>query len=163
LHVEVCEDLWAPIPPSTYGAMAGATVLANISDSNTTIGKADYRRLLCASQSARTIAGYVFTSAGPGESTTDLAWDGQALIYENGDRLAESERFAEHEQLISSDLNLDRLLSDRATTSSFGDSIHDYRRALSRMQQVQFELGVAAGPVPLRREVERFPYVPADP
>src|SRR5205807_2580545 len=87
LHVEVCEDLWAPIPPSTYGALAGGTVLANLSDSNVTTAKADYRRLLCASQSARCISGYVFSSAGVGESTTDLAWDGQALIYENGDHL----------------------------------------------------------------------------
>ena len=169
VHVEICEDVWAPIPPSTYGALAGATVLANLSDSNVTIGKADYRRLLCASQSARTIAGYVFASAGLGESTTDLAWDGQALIYENGERLAESERFAEQEQLIYADLNLDRVLSDRASTSSFGDSIHDHRRALARIRRVEFELGVEFGlgvgsrTVPLRRAVERFPYVPADP
>jgi NAD+ synthase (glutamine-hydrolysing) len=169
LHVEICEDLWAPIPPSTYGALAGATVLANLSDSNVTVGKADYRRLLCASQSARMIAGYVFTSAGLGESTTDLAWDGQAMVYENGERLAESERFAEHEQLIYSDLNLDRILSDRASTSSFGDCIHDHRRVLARMRRVEFQLGVEFGlgvgstDVPLRREVERFPYVPADP
>jgi NAD+ synthase (glutamine-hydrolysing) len=163
LHVEICEDLWAPIPPSSYGALAGATVLANLSDSNITVGKADYRRLLCASQSARMIAASVFTSAGLGESTTDLAWDGQALIYENGEELAESERFAEQEQLIFADVNLDRLVSDRATTSSFGDSIHDHRRALARFRRVEFELGLGDGELPLRREIERFPYVPADP
>jgi NAD+ synthase (glutamine-hydrolysing) len=105
----------------------------------------------------------VFTSAGLGESTTDLAWDGQALIYENGDRLAESERFAEDEQLIFADINLDRLVSDRATTSSFGDSIHDHRTELSGITRIEFELGAASAAVPLRREVERFPYVPADP
>jgi NAD+ synthase (glutamine-hydrolysing) len=160
LHVEICEDLWAPIPPSSYGALAGATVLANLSDSNVTVGKADYRRLLCASQSARMIAASVFTSAGLGESTTDLAWDGQALIYENGEWLAESERFAEEEQLIFADVNLDRLVSDRASTSSFGDSVHDHRRALARFRRVEFE---PAGPIPLGREIERFPYVPADP
>ena len=163
LHVEVCEDVWAPIPPSTYGALAGATVLVNLSDSNITIGKADYRRLLCASHSARSIASYVFTSAGAGESTTDLAWDGQALIYENGDRLAETERFCDREQLILADVNLDRLLADRATTSSFGDSIHDHRRTLARFRRVEFELGLPSEAVPLRREIERFPYVPADP
>jgi NAD+ synthase (glutamine-hydrolysing) len=164
LHVEVCEDLWSPIPPSTYGALAGATVLANLSDSNITVGKADYRRLLCASQSGRTIAAYLYTSAGLGESTTDLAWDGHALIYENGDRLIESERFSEDEQLITADVNLDRLISDRASTSTFGDCLHDHRRVLSRMRRVEFELGLS-GPVavPLRRAVERFPYVPADP
>jgi NAD+ synthase (glutamine-hydrolysing) len=166
LHVEICEDLWAPIPPSTYGALAGATVLANLSDSNITVGKADYRRLLCASQSGRTVSAYLYTSAGLGESTTDLAWDGHALIYENGDCLTESERFAEDEQLITADVNLDRLISDRASTSTFGDSLHDHRRVLSRMRRIEFELGLsgsAAPAVPLRRSVERFPYVPADP
>jgi NAD+ synthase (glutamine-hydrolysing) len=128
-----------------------------------TIGKADYRRLLCASQSARCIAAQVFTSAGAGESTTDLAWDGQALIYENGDRLAESERFARDEQLILADVNLDRLLADRSSTSSFADTVHDHRRRLSRMRRVEFELGTSRVSAPLRREIERFPYVPADP
>ena len=90
IHVEICEDLWTPIPPSTYAALAGATVLANLSASNITIGKSDYRHDLCGSQSARTIAAYVYTAAGLGESTTDLAWDGQAMIYENGERLAEA-------------------------------------------------------------------------
>jgi NAD+ synthase (glutamine-hydrolysing) len=163
LFVEICEDVWAPIPPSSYGAMAGATVLANLSDSNITIGKADYRHTLCASQSARMIAGYVFASAGAGESTTDLAWDGQALIYENGDMLAESERFALEEQLIFGDLNLDRLLSDRATTSSYGDCIHDHRHQLASMRRIEFDLGLGDHAVPLRREIERFPYVPANP
>ncbi len=163
VHVEICEDLWAPIPPSSHGALAGATVLANLSDSNATVGKADYRRLLCASQSAKMIAASVFASAGLGESTTDLAWDGQSLIYENGDRLAESERFSEDEQLVLADVNLDRLCSDRASTSSFGDSVHDHRRALARFRRVEFELGLATEAVPLQREIERFPYVPADP
>jgi len=162
VHVEVCEDVWAPIPPSTYGALAGATVLVNLSDSNVTIGKADYRRLLCASQSARSIASYVFSSAGAGESTTDLAWDGQALIYENGDRLAETERFSDRDQLILADVNLDRLLADRTTTSSFGDSVHDHRRTLAGFRRVEFELGLPAEAVSLRREIERFPYVPAN-
>jgi len=166
LHVEICEDLWVPIPPSTYGALAGATVLANLSASNITIGKAGFRRELCASQSARTIAGYLYTAAGMGESTTDLAWDGQALIYENGDMLAESERFATGEQIIMADLDLDRIVSDRASTSSYGDSIGDHRRRLARMRRISFDLGVeglSSAVIPLRRGVERFPYVPSDP
>jgi NAD+ synthase (glutamine-hydrolysing) len=163
IHVEICEDLWAPIPRSTYGALAGATVVANLSASNITTGKADYRRMLCASQSARAVAGYVFTTAGSGESTTDLAWDGQALIYENGDLLAEAQRFAQDEQLILADLDLDRILSDRASTSNYGDCIHDHRQALRRMRRIPFELGVGAEPAALQRAVERFPYVPADP
>ncbi|MDQ6818727.1 MAG: NAD(+) synthase [Actinomycetota bacterium] len=163
LYVEICEDLWSPIPPSSFGALAGATVLANLSDSNITVGKADYRRALCASQSARMIAGYVFTSAGNGESTTDLAWDGQALIHENGELLGESERFSADEQLVFGDLNLDRLLSDRASMSSYGDSIHDHLDRLSAMRRIEFDLEVGDQAVPLSREIERFPYVPADP
>jgi NAD+ synthase (glutamine-hydrolysing) len=163
LHVEVCEDVWVPIPPSSYAALAGATVLANLSASNITIGKADYRRALCASQSARTIAGYVYTAAGLGESTTDLAWDGQALIYENGDLLAQADRFSDDEQLILADIDLDRLAADRASTSSYGDSIHDHRRTLARMRRIELVLGADDGPAALRRKVARFPYVPADP
>jgi NAD+ synthase (glutamine-hydrolysing) len=164
LHVEICEDLWTPIPPSTYAAMAGATVLANLSASNITIGKADYRRRLCASQSARTIAGYLYAAAGSGESTTDLAWDGQALIYENGDLLAQAERFSPQEELIAADIDLDRIIADRAGISSYGDSIHDHIERLQRMRRIEFDLGAPneLKRVSLRRQVGRFPYVPAD-
>jgi NAD+ synthase (glutamine-hydrolysing) len=164
VHVEVCEDFWVPIPPSTFGALAGATVLVNLSASNITIGKAVFRRTLCSSQSARAIAAYLYTAAGMGESTTDLAWDGQALIFENGDLLAQAERFSTDEQLIACDIDLDRLVADRASTSSYGDSIHDFRDRLASMRRIELELGFSSGsPVPLRRTVERFPYVPADP
>jgi NAD+ synthase (glutamine-hydrolysing) len=163
LFAEVCEDLWAAVPPSTDGALAGATVLVNLSASNVTIGKAGYRRMLCESQSARTISAYVYTAAGQGESTTDMAWDGQAIIYENGDLLAESQRFADDEQLICADLDLDRVLADRMATSSYGDTIHDRRERLRALRRVGFELGDLERPVALSRRVERFPYVPADP
>jgi NAD+ synthase (glutamine-hydrolysing) len=163
LHVEICEDFWVPIPPSTYAAMAGATVLANLSASNITIGKADYRRLLCASQSARTVAAYLFTAAGMGESTTDLAWEGQAMIFENGELLAEADRFSEDEQLIFADVDLDRIVSDRSSTSSYGDSIHDHRDRLARMRRIDFWLGVGGVGVGLQRGIARHPYVPADP
>jgi NAD+ synthase (glutamine-hydrolysing) len=163
LFVEICEDFWAPVPPSTYGALAGATLLINLSASNITVGKADYRKELCQAQSMRMIAGYVFTAAGMGESTTDLAWDGQALIYERGQWLAEAERFAVDEQLIFGDIDLERIVSDRATTSNYGDSIHDYRERLRALHRVEFELQRGDEPVSLRREIERFPYVPADP
>jgi NAD+ synthase (glutamine-hydrolysing) len=163
LHVEICEDLWTPVPPSTFGALAGATVLANLSASNITVGKADYRRKLCDLHSARTISAYLYTAAGLGESTTDLAWDGQALIYENGDRLAESERFAGEDRIIVADVDLDRLEADRSSTSSWGDAKHDYRERLAAMRSVEFELGLPSGSVPLRRHLERFPYVPSDP
>jgi NAD+ synthase (glutamine-hydrolysing) len=163
LHVEVCEDLWVPVPPSTFGAMAGATVLANLSASNITIGKADFRHTLCEAQSARTISAYLYTAAGQGESTTDLAWDGQALIFENGDLLAEAERFSEREQLLLADVDLDRIASDRASMNGYGDSIHDHRERLERIRRVEFSLGAGGERLPLRRTLERFPYVPADP
>jgi NAD+ synthase (glutamine-hydrolysing) len=163
LHVEICEDVWSPLPPSTYGALAGATVLANLSASNITIGKAGFRRMLCESQSAKTISAYVFAAAGMGESTTDMAWDGQAIICENGDVLAEGERFSDDEELICADIDLDRLLSDRTAISSYGDTIGDVRDRLRAMRQIEFELGPFGEPVALRRRVERFPYVPANP
>jgi NAD+ synthase (glutamine-hydrolysing) len=163
LGVEVCEDLWTPIPPSTYTALAGATVLANLSASNITIGKSGYRRMLCEAQSGRAIAGYVYTAAGLGESTTDVAWDGQALIYENGQLVCESERFSDEEELIVADLDLDRVLSDRRSTSSYGDAIHDLRERIQGIRRIEFELGKPAERFALQRRIERFPYVPANP
>ena len=163
LGVEICEDLWTPVPPSTYTALAGATVLANLSASNITIGKDEYRRMLCEAQSGRAIAAYLYTAAGLCESTTDMAWDGQALIYENGQLLRESERFADQPELIVADLDLDRILSDRMITSSYGDSIHDLRERVRRIRRIEFELGVPGEPFPLERRIERFPYVPANP
>jgi NAD+ synthase (glutamine-hydrolysing) len=163
LGVEICEDLWTPIPPSTYAALAGATVLANLSASNITIGKDSYRRMLCEAQSGRAIAGYIYTAAGLGESTTDMAWDGQALIYENGQLIRQSERFADEPELIVADLDLDRILSDRMMTSSYGDSVHDLRDRARRIRRIEFELGVPTHPCQLERRIERFPYVPADP
>ncbi|MGH2860104.1 MAG: NAD(+) synthase [Solirubrobacteraceae bacterium] len=163
LHVEICEDLWAPIPPSTYGALAGATVLANLSASNITVGKSEYRHVLCAGHSARTLSAYVYTAAGRGESTTDMAWDGQAMIYENGDFLAEAERYPLDDHLITADVDLDRLRSDRTERSSWGDSIHDLRERLQQLRRIEFELRPPAHEVRPVGEVPRFPYVPNDP
>ena len=160
LHAEICEDVWTPIPPSTYAALAGATVLANLSASNITIGKAEYRHKLCASQSGKCVAAYLYSAAGPGESTTDLAWDGQALIYENGDALAESERFADREQMIIADLDLERLIQDRMRLTSFQDSVGDCADRVRSVRRVVFEFQVPAGEVPLQRDIPRFPYVP---
>ena len=163
VNVEICEDLWTAIPPSTFGALAGATVLVNLSASNAAVAKADYRLQLCAAHSARTLSSYVYAAAGQGESTTDLAWDGQALICENGNLLSQSRRFADEDELTLADVDLERLVADRRATSHWGDSIHDQRRRLGRMRRIPFELGVPRRAVALRRAIERFPYVPSDP
>ena len=162
-HVEICEDVWVPIPPSTYAAMAGATLLANLSASDVTIGKAEYRKLLCASQSAKCVAAYLYSAAGPGESTTDLAWDGHALLYENGDLLAESTRFPQQPGFITADVDLDRLRQDRMRMTSFNDCTATHHERVALMRRVTFEFEVPRGVVSLQRQVERFPYVPSDP
>jgi NAD+ synthase (glutamine-hydrolysing) len=163
LFVEICEDLWAPVPPSTWGALAGATVLANLSASNITVGKAEYRHRLCASHSARCVAAYLYSGSGPGESTTDLAWDGHALIYENNDLLAESERFSPGEQLITGDIDLERLVQDRSRLTTFADSITAFGGRVQRIRRIPFTLSLPADPVTLRRSIPRFPYVPSNP
>jgi NAD+ synthase (glutamine-hydrolysing) len=161
LHAEICEDVWTPIPPSTYAALAGATVLANLSASNITVGKAEYRRNLCASQSGKCVAAYMYSAAGPGESTTDLAWDGHALIYENNDLLAESQRFADDEQMITADLDLERLVQDRMRLTSFSDCASDCRERVREIRRVGFEFQTPKGAIRLQRNVARFPYVPS--
>ncbi len=163
LHLELCEDVWAPLPPSTLAALAGATVLANLSASDVTVGKADYRRLLCASQSAKCVAAYLYSAAGPGESTTDLAWDGHAMIYENGERLAESRRFPLQGGFVLADVDLDHLRQERMRWTTFGDSVQSHRAQLQGFRRVEFELDVPLDRVRLRRRVERFPYVPSEP
>lgn len=163
LHAEICEDVWTPLPPSTFAALAGATVLANLSASNIIVGKADYRRALCAAQSGKCIAAYLYSAAGPGESTTDLAWDGHALIYENNDCLAESERFADQEQIIAADIDLERLRQDRMRMTSFSDAALAHREMVRALRKIPFTFAVPQGIVPLQRAVERFPFVPSDP
>jgi NAD+ synthase (glutamine-hydrolysing) len=163
LHVEICEDVWVPIPPSTYAALAGATVLANLSASNITVGKAEYRHDLCAAQSGKCIAAYLYSAAGPGESTTDLAWDGHALIYENDELLAESTRFAADEQVIAADVDLERLAQDRMRMNTFADTGGEHRDRVRAIRRVPFEFHAPEGEIPLLRPVGRFPYVPDDP
>ncbi|MEM9789701.1 MAG: NAD(+) synthase [Planctomycetota bacterium] len=163
LAVEICEDFWAPIPPSTYATLAGATVVANLSASNMTIGKADRRRVLAAAHSARTVSAYMFSAAGPGESTTDLAWDGQTLIYENGDLLAEGERFPANPQLVTADIDLDRLAAERLRLQTLRDVAEQQDPNLFhdvRPWRIKHNLPDHA--VPLERDVERFPFVPHD-
>ena len=163
-HIEICEDLWTPIPPSSYAAMAGATVLLNLSASNITVGKADYRRELVTGQSARCLAAYLYSAAGSGESTTDLAWDGHALICENGNIVAESTRFHYGPQLICSEIDLERLGQERMRQTSFGYAAADARAATAEFRRIAFRAEPPrAGELALERRYERFPYVPSDP
>jgi NAD+ synthase (glutamine-hydrolysing) len=163
LHVEICEDLWVPTPPSSFASLAGATVIANLSASNVVIGKEAYRRQLVGNQSARCLAAYLYSAAGLGESTTDLAWDGHAVIYENGTLVAESRRFADAPQLAIAEIDLGRLLADRMRQNTFGDAALRHRAEVSRFRSVEFSIPVPAGRALLERHIERLPYVPSDP
>jgi NAD+ synthase (glutamine-hydrolysing) len=163
-HVELCEDVWVPIPPSSFAALAGATVLVNLSASNALVGKSSYRHQLVAQQSARCLSAYLYTSAGYGESTTDLAWDGQSLIYENGELLAESERFLEDSHLVLADVDLERLSRERMRLTTFGQSVRRHADEVSNFEVVTIGLKLPLDrPLALARKVERFPYVPSDP
>ncbi len=162
VFAEICEDVWTPIPPSSYGALAGATILANLSASNITVGKAQYRRDLCATQSGRCISAYLYSAAGPGESTTDLAWDGYALIYENGKLLSESERFCDKSQIITTDIDVELLSQERLKTTSFNDAGGILRQHLENFRIIPFEFQIPGYEINLMRDTERFPFVPSD-
>ncbi|MCD2170527.1 NAD(+) synthase [Microbacterium sp. JC 701] len=160
VHAEVCEDVWVPIPPSSSAALAGATVLANLSGSPITIGRADDRSILSQSQSMRCLAAYVYAAAGQGESTNDVSWDGQTMIYEGGRLLATTERFPDGPRRSVADVDLDRLRQDRLRQGTFDDN----RRTVDpHFRTVTFELAPPAGDLGLRRALDRFPFVPDDP
>lgn len=162
-HVEICEDVWVPIPPSSHAALAGAELLVNLSASNITIGKAEARRLLCGSQSMRAVAAYAYSAAGPGESTTDLAWDGHAAVYELGDQLVESTRFEKDSTLVQADVDLGRIRQERLRYGGFADCALQERERVGRFRRIPFTLDPPKNRVALERAVERFPYVPSDP
>jgi len=160
--VEICEDFWAPVPPSTFSAMAGANIILNLSASNIVIGKADDRAVLCDSQSRRAIAAYVFAAAGRGESTTDVAWDGQVIAYEMGEKIAEGERFARDPKLVIADIDVTRIAQERRRVGTFRDAAarladpsNDWQEALFRFEPPREEL-------PLKRKIDRLPFVPDD-
>ena len=160
--VEICEDVWTPTPPSTAQALAGAEILLNLSASNITIGKSETRRLLCASQSSRMIAAYVYSAAGAGESSTDLAWDGHVDIHEMGALLAQSPRFSTGPAWTFADIDVDRLRQERMRVGSFGDAMALFPpKAPFRMVRFGFE--PPAGDLALARPIERFPFTPSDP
>jgi NAD+ synthase (glutamine-hydrolysing) len=163
LHVEICEDMFVPIPPSAQAALAGATVLANLSGSPITIGRAEDRCLLARSASSRCLAAYVYAAAGEGESTTDLAWDGQTMIWENGVLLAQSERFPRGERRSIADVDLELLRAERLRMGTFDDNRRHHGIATESFRRVDYQLDPPPGDIGLLREVERFPFVPSDP
>ena len=163
LHVEICEDMWVPVPPSARAALAGATVLANLSGSPITVGRAEDRKLLARSASSRCLAAYVYAAAGEGESSTDLAWDGQTMIYENGVLLAESERFPKGAQRSVADVDTQLLRAERMRMGTFDDNRRTLEISGDSLRRVEFTLDPPAGDIGLRRAIERFPFVPSDP
>ncbi|ORV42796.1 NAD synthetase [Mycolicibacter engbaekii] len=163
VHAEVCEDMFVPVPPSAQAALAGATVLVNLSGSPITVGRADDRRLLARSASARCLAAYVYAAAGEGESTTDLAWDGQTMIWENGNLLADTERFPSGARRSVADVDLGLLRAERLRMGTFDDNRRQQPEAVRQFRTVEFRLEPPAGDIGLRRVVERFPFVPANP
>jgi len=157
LGVELCEDLWAVVPPSSQQAIAGANVLLNLSASNELLGKATYRRDLVRQQSARCLAAYAYVSAGPGESTTDVVYSGHAMIAENGTLLAEGQRMQLQSQVIVADVDVERVEHERTRNSSFrGEFLRkDFRKvsiAMSPWRQAPA----------LHRTVDPQPFVPSD-
>jgi NAD+ synthase (glutamine-hydrolysing) len=160
--VEICEDVWTPTPPSTAQAMAGAEILLNLSASNITIGKSETRRLLCASQSARAIAAYVYSAAGAGESSTDLAWDGHVDIHELGNLLAETPRFSTGPVMAMADVDVGRIRQERMRVVSFGDAA-TLAPPATPFRIATFDFAPPAGDLALMRTVERFPFTPSDP
>jgi NAD+ synthase (glutamine-hydrolysing) len=163
VHVEVCEDLWVPIPPSSEAALAGATVLLNLSGSPITVGRAEDRKLLCRAQSSRCLAAYAYAAAGEGESTTDLSWDGQTMVYENGVLLAETDRFPSGDRRSVADVDLDLLRQERMRMGTFDDNRRAHADRTGAFRRIGFTLGPPSGDLGLRRELERFPFVPSDP
>jgi len=162
-HIEICEDVWAPAPPSDFAALAGALILTNLSASNIVVGKADTRRRLCELQSGRCWAAYIYSAAGYGESTTDLAWDGQACIYELGAQLAETERFSVESQMVVADIDIERLQLERMRTGTFNEAAIANGMPDRRFRRVSFHFDPPMGNLGLRRHIDRFPFVPDDP
>jgi NAD+ synthase (glutamine-hydrolysing) len=162
LGVEICEDLWTPVPPSSLQVLAGASVIANLSASNEAIGKSGYRKQLVGSQSGRCLAGYIYAAAGVGESTTDIVFGGHCMIAENGTILAESPRFRPDGELLAADLDLERLRHDRVQTNSFNDNRRDLAAGCG-FRRVAFDLELAPRSPDLLRFVDAHPFVPQDP
>ncbi len=162
-HAEICEDYWAPTPPSTAGALAGALICCNLSASNIVIGKARDRAMLAAAQSARAVCAYVYSAAGPGESTTEVAWDGQGLVHELGEQIAESARFSTEPELVVADVDCERITQERLRTGTFNDAAMFAGNPETRFRRIAFDHAPVVEDTGLERVIRRFPFVPNDP
>jgi NAD+ synthase (glutamine-hydrolysing) len=160
VFVEVCEDMWVPIPPSAKAALAGATVLANLSGSPITIARAEDRHQLVRSASSRCSAAYVYAAGGQGESSTDLSWDGQTMVYECGGLLAEGDRFPEGPRRTIADVDLERIRQERMRQGTFDDNRSAELPWAGGFVEIPFTLDPPSGDIGLRRKVDRFPFVP---
>ncbi len=160
LFVEVCEDMWVPIPPSAKAALAGATVLGNLSGSPITIARAEDRHQLVRSASSRCSAAYVYAAGGQGESSTDLSWDGQTMVYECGGLLAEGDRFPEGPRRTIADVDLERIRQERMRQGTFDDNRSAELGWAGGFVEIAFTLDPPSGDIGLRRKVDRFPFVP---
>ncbi|MCD4549791.1 NAD(+) synthase [Schaalia sp. lx-260] len=168
LGVEICEDMWVPVSPASIAALHGATVLANLSASPTTVGRADDRDLYTRSASARLNAAYIYAAAGLGESSTDLTWDGHTAIYEAGDLLAQGPRFIQDTHIITADIDLDRLRTERSRQGTFQDNadflaVNGHTPTDFSPARVQVSLTPPREDIGFERVVDRFPFVPNDP
>ena len=162
LHAEICEDIWVPIPPSNFAALAGATVLANLSASNITIGKAEYREDLVTMASAKNLAVQLYSAAGFGESTTDLGWDGDGYVAERGALLKRTERFQFGSSHVIADVDLDVLIADRMRQTSFGQNAFDNRKDF-RTVYFDGDIGDEKKSLNFERVIDPHPFVPKDP
>jgi len=158
--IEICEDFWSPVQPGTMAALAGATILLNLSASNITIGKSDERHLLSRASSSRNVCAYAYSASGFGESTTDLSWDGQGMIYELGDLMVESVRFELEPELCVTDVDTRRILNERMRMGTFNDAAEDAGRPEDIYRTIGFEHTYERGDIGLRRPIRRFPFVP---
>ena len=158
--IEICEDYWSPNPPGTLAALAGANILLNLSASNITIGKSDERHMLCRASSSRSVCAYAYSASGFGESTTDLSWDGQGMVYELGDLMIESVRFELEPELCVTDIDTQRIRNERMRMGTFNDAAEDAGRPEDSFRTVGFQHDYAAGDIGLKRAIRRFPFVP---
>ena len=163
LHVEICEDMWIPVPPSAEAALAGATVLANLSGSPITVGRADDRQLLAKSASSRCLAAYVYAAAGMGESSNDLSWDGETFVYETGRLLAATERFPDGPRIAVADVDVELLRQERVRQGTFDDNRRALDERIAEFRHIAFELAPPTGEIGLERAIDRYPFVPDDP